>query len=132
MTICLKGLTSVRSQNSLDDRDSVTLMDESFHLKNALSLVKKPEALKQLLSYLTTEGSRSFYFSDYKEIMSAIMETCVELYKTDTSIYDYVRDYFVKLEHLYNKEICKTHFTLLRANRYKMGFVPGYLVEHKH
>lgn len=102
-----EGLDFSKIEDSLDDRDSVNLMDEGHHLKTALSHIKKPEGLKQLLNYFANEGSRSFYFSDYKEIAEALIATSIEVYKTDPSIYDYVRDYFVSLEYLYNKESVK-------------------------
>lgn len=99
-----EGLDFTKIVDSIEDRDSVNLMDESFHLKTALSLIKKPESIKQLLTHFASEESRSFYYSDYKEIITDIIETSIDIYKTDTSIYQYVRDYFVKLEYLYNQD----------------------------
>ena len=107
LDVLYEGLDLARIQDPVEDRDSVNLMDESFHLRIALGKIKTSEGLKQLLTFFTEEKSRHFYYSDYKEMISAIVENSIEAYKTDTSMYDFVRDYFVKLEHRLNKNSAK-------------------------
>jgi hypothetical protein len=107
LEVLFDGLDLGKIENADDDRDPVNLMDERLHLTTALGKIKTAEGLIQLLTYFADEKSRQFFYSDYKEIIGAIIENSVAAYKSDKSIYTYVRDYFIKLEHFFNKNSSK-------------------------
>lgn len=103
LDILFEGLDLTKIENPLEDRESVNLMDESFHLKIALQKIKSPTGLKKLLTHFTDKKTRHLYLSDHKEIITALIENSIKAYNEDPSIYQFIRDYFVVTENLYNK-----------------------------
>lgn len=99
LDVLIEGFDLNKIDEPIEDRESVNLMDESFHLKGALQKINSPDALKQIWTLFTDEKTRSFYLSDYKEIIASLIENSIQLYKTDKTIYLYIRDFFLISEH---------------------------------
>lgn len=102
--ILIEGLDLSKIKDALNDRMAVNLMDESFQLTSALKSIKQPNALKALLRFMTEEKSTGMYRSDYEEVITAIVENCINACLMDTTIYKYVEDYYISSPRLYHSE----------------------------
>ena len=107
LDILIEGLDLNKIEEPIEDRESVNLMDESFHLNRALQMINNPDPLKKLLTLFTEEKTRSMYLSDYKEIITSLIENSIQVYKKDKTIYPYVRDFFLVSRHLYTHDLPK-------------------------
>lgn len=99
--ILIEGLDLTKIKNPIEDRESVNLMDESFHLTGALKKINSSESLKQLLTFFTDEKTKGIYLSDHKEIMASLIENSIQIYEKDKTIYNYIRNLFLLSVHLY-------------------------------
>ncbi|MEO7045236.1 MAG: hypothetical protein ABI091_07980, partial [Ferruginibacter sp.] len=101
--ILFDGIDLDRIENPIEDRESVHLMDESFHLTNALQKINTPEPLKKLLILFKDEKTRGMFLSDHKEIITSLVENSIQVYKEDKTIYSYIRDFLISV-HLYPRD----------------------------
>lgn len=101
LDVLIEGLDLNRIEDAVEDRESVNLMDESHHLKGALQKINTSEGLKRLWTFLSEDKTRSMYDSDYKEIITSLIDNSIQIYIKDKTIYTYIRDFFIVSEHLH-------------------------------
>ncbi len=103
--VLLDGIDLNRIEDGIEDRDSVNLMDESFHLKMALEKLKDPKALKTLMKFLSAEGKHYFYTTDYKEIIKALIDNGISVYRDNPSMFENILDFYVTIIKYYNRDM---------------------------
>lgn len=95
--------------NAIDDRDSVTLMDEEFYLNLCLKSVKSSKGLKDVVEFLA-ESDRFEYQKDLDEVLKAVIANSVEAYRMDNSVFDVFYSWFIKNIRKFRSE--KTHYII--------------------
>ena len=110
--VLLEGIHPSQIQDPVEDREGVNLMDEDFHLQQAIESITEPEALKKLIaafSSMQVEGN--FYTSDKKESIEAIIQNAVIAHQSDTSVYEVMFDYLIivsgQLQHDIGKKLVR-------------------------
>lgn len=108
VNIFLDGLQISQIEGAVKDRESVNLMDESFHLKLGLEKIKQPSALLLLMQRFGEKNRQHALFSsDYKEILEEVVKNLVDVYETTPQLYDSVLLFYNELVDQYNHEITK-------------------------
>ncbi|WP_354305938.1 caspase family protein [Pedobacter sp. UYP1] len=80
-----------------EDRDSVTLMDEGMQLKEALEKIKKPAAIKELLTIIGCDiNTVHRFFSEYKESMDKILRHVFDAYMEDKSLFKLIVQFYAR------------------------------------
>lgn len=86
--ILMEGYDLAKIEGGVQDRETVSLMDESFHLKLGLEKVKDPKALGRLIKMLAKRETGEFYIYDYNDTLKTIVKNVVDAYSQSPSLYD--------------------------------------------
>lgn len=82
-------------KNAIDDRDSVTLMDEEFYLEMCLKNIKSSKGLKEVIEFLA-DSDRLEYHNDMDKVLEAVIANSVYAYSMDMSVFDVFYSWFLK------------------------------------
>lgn len=89
--VFLEGLHLNISDTTQNDRDSVHLMDETFHLKIGLEKITSPGSLISLIDALSSNESRIYIYSDdFKDILRSVVDNATGIYNTKREIYEHM------------------------------------------
>jgi len=103
--VFIDGIDLNKIEEAIDDRESVNLMDESFHLKIGLDRVHEPVAVKKLISkFSDPENEGYFYSGDYKEIITSLIHKAVSISKEDSDMFDIMVKFFLSSVNHYNRK----------------------------
>jgi hypothetical protein len=106
--VFLEGLQVIQIEGAVKDRESVNLMDESFHLKLGLEKIKQPEALLKLMQRFGEKNKKfSLFTSDYREILEEVVKNLVQAFETSPEFYKAVLVFYKELVEQYNHDINK-------------------------
>jgi hypothetical protein len=106
--VLLEGIHPSQIQDPVEDRESVDLMDEDYHLHEAIQSISKPEALKKLIAaFSSTRVEGSFYASDKNESVEAIIENAIIAYRSDPSVYDAMFNYMMSAAGEYDRDVAE-------------------------
>jgi len=118
----INGLKII-GKDALEDREKVTLFGEDIHLFNCLERVKSAGSVKKIIHYF--KGSSYFNYSyDRDKKLHSLINTFIEIFKEEDSIFDEMLLWFIDKNRSLENELSKALFSFFeKTNTEERGFL---------
>lgn len=90
-------------KSGIPGREDISLIDESYNLRECVKKIKTPSSLKKLIGYIAKSNRFDRTF-DSDKIFAIIIKNSIDAYKKDKSMYDVILDLFFDNIRYYRSE----------------------------
>ncbi len=106
LDVLLDGLDIERLEEGTDERDDVSLGDESFNLRHAIESIKDPEMLQQFLEKITADNFKRWKLThDHRELYPKLVENAIEGFSKNGNLFDSMINLLLAQNQDHNKHI---------------------------
>jgi hypothetical protein len=85
----LEGLDLSKIEDAVEDRESVNLADETFHLEQGLKSIKSPNSLRKAFKFFVDPTNQKGYnIYDRREIFEKLLQNAFEAYRVEGTLFN--------------------------------------------